>query len=294
MDMMDCVIPTKHARTGVLFTRVGRLRVMNADYRKDGFPPDTHCDCYTCRKYTRAYLHHLFHAEEILGHTLASIHNIHFYMTLMADIREDGRGGAAYHPRMMVKVILYAYCCGITSSRRIAGAFPQSRIMEDPPRLAAGLQRPSHGRLRLPGDRGPRRDPGRERRAGRQDDRTVHRHEEELETAPGPAGAGGSARAHPQHRDAQGAHGAQTADPAGANSLQKTRRHHRAGLRADGHARPQPVLAPWDREGQRGMACDGSGMPALAQATVLGLSAALRPWHGCGKSIRPRRPHEHT
>ena len=61
---------------------------MNADYRKDGFPPDTNCDCYTCQRYTRAYLHHLFHAEEIFGHTLASIHNIHFYMNLMAEIRE--------------------------------------------------------------------------------------------------------------------------------------------------------------------------------------------------------------
>ena len=88
MDMSDCVIPTKYARSGMLFTRVGRLRVTNADYRKDRFPPDTNCDCYTCEHYTRAYLHHLFQAGEILGQTLASIHNLHFYLTLMENIRE--------------------------------------------------------------------------------------------------------------------------------------------------------------------------------------------------------------
>lgn len=87
MDMSDCVIPTKYARTGVLFTSVGRLRIMNAPYRKDKFPPDTNCTCYTCRNYSRAYLHHLFHAGEIVGHTLASIHNLHFYETLMAGAR---------------------------------------------------------------------------------------------------------------------------------------------------------------------------------------------------------------
>jgi queuine tRNA-ribosyltransferase len=88
MDMSDCVIPTKFARAGVLFTRVGRLRVANAPYRKDRFPPDTDCTCYTCANYSRAYLHHLFTADEIFGQALATIHNIHFYMNLMAQIRE--------------------------------------------------------------------------------------------------------------------------------------------------------------------------------------------------------------
>lgn len=92
IDMSDCVIPTKYARTGVIFTQVGRLRVMNNDYRKDRFPPDTACRCYTCENYTRAYLHHLFHAGEIFGQTLATIHNIAFYMNLMADIRQAIRG----------------------------------------------------------------------------------------------------------------------------------------------------------------------------------------------------------
>ena len=87
MDLCDCVIPTKYARSGMLFTRVGRLRVSNAQYRKDRFPPDTNCSCYTCTHYSRAYLHHLFQAGEILGASLASIHNLQFYLNLMGEIR---------------------------------------------------------------------------------------------------------------------------------------------------------------------------------------------------------------
>jgi len=88
LDMSDCVIPTKLARSGVVFTRVGRMRVSNAQYRKDKFPLDTNCQCYTCQHYSRAYLHHLFQAGEILGQTLASLHNIHFYLNLMENIRQ--------------------------------------------------------------------------------------------------------------------------------------------------------------------------------------------------------------
>jgi queuine tRNA-ribosyltransferase len=88
MDMSDCVIPTKYARSGILFTRVGRMRITRPHFRKDKYPPDTNCQCYTCRRFTRAYLHHLFTADEILGDTLASIHNLHFYTDLMAQIRE--------------------------------------------------------------------------------------------------------------------------------------------------------------------------------------------------------------
>ena len=87
MDMSDCVIPTKYARSGILFTRVGRLRITRPNFRRDKFPPDTDCRCYTCRNFTRAYLHHLFQADEILGDTLATIHNLHFYQTLMEKIR---------------------------------------------------------------------------------------------------------------------------------------------------------------------------------------------------------------
>jgi queuine tRNA-ribosyltransferase len=88
MDIMDCVIPTKYARAGVLFTQVGRLRITQRDYRRDKFPPDTHCRCYTCTRFTRAYLHHLFDADEIFGQTLATIHNLAFYGKLMEDIRQ--------------------------------------------------------------------------------------------------------------------------------------------------------------------------------------------------------------
>jgi queuine tRNA-ribosyltransferase len=88
IDMADCVIPTKYARSGVLFTNVGRIRVTRAEFKKDMFPVDTSCECYTCKNYTRAYLNHLFAANEVLSATLTSIHNVHFYMTLMERIRE--------------------------------------------------------------------------------------------------------------------------------------------------------------------------------------------------------------
>ena len=88
LDMSDCVIPSKVARSGILFTRVGKLRITRGQYRKDKFPPDTDCACPTCAHYSRAYLHHLFKAGEILGQTLATIHNLHFYQQLMEDIRQ--------------------------------------------------------------------------------------------------------------------------------------------------------------------------------------------------------------
>ncbi|MEE8396044.1 MAG: tRNA guanosine(34) transglycosylase Tgt [bacterium] len=88
LDMSDCVIPTKLARSGVAFTMVGRLRVSNAQYRRDKFPLDTNCTCYACTHFTRGYLHHLFHAGEMLGQTLVSMHNLQFYFKLMEDIRE--------------------------------------------------------------------------------------------------------------------------------------------------------------------------------------------------------------
>jgi len=97
VDISDCVIPTKYARSGQLFTRVGRIRITRRDYRRDKFPVDTNCGCHTCTHYSRAYLHHLFQAGEILGHSLASIHNIQFYQELMRDIRAaiaEGRFGA--------------------------------------------------------------------------------------------------------------------------------------------------------------------------------------------------------
>ncbi|MBU2646583.1 tRNA guanosine(34) transglycosylase Tgt [bacterium] len=88
VDMMDCIIPTKYARSATLFTNVGKLRVSNREFRSDKFPVDTNCQCYTCRTFSRAYLNHLFAGNEILGSILTSIHNVHFYLDLMRRIRE--------------------------------------------------------------------------------------------------------------------------------------------------------------------------------------------------------------
>ena len=94
MDMFDCVIPTRYARGGTLFTRTGKIRVNDKRYRKDRYPPDTACGCYTCERFPRLVLRHLFYAGEPLFQTLATIHNLQFYQDLMAGIRaaiEAGR-----------------------------------------------------------------------------------------------------------------------------------------------------------------------------------------------------------
>ncbi|MDH7498864.1 MAG: tRNA guanosine(34) transglycosylase Tgt [candidate division NC10 bacterium] len=88
MDLFDCVMPTRHARNGSLFTRLGRLSIKNARYLKDQRPIDEECTCYTCRHFSRAYLRHLFVADEILGLRLNTLHNLHFYLDLMRRIRE--------------------------------------------------------------------------------------------------------------------------------------------------------------------------------------------------------------
>jgi queuine tRNA-ribosyltransferase len=95
IDMFDCVIPTRYARSATVFTRRGRVRLTNRRYRRDGYPIDPSCDCATCAAgFTRAYLHHLFAANEILSAILASVHNVRFYQRLVADARgailEDG------------------------------------------------------------------------------------------------------------------------------------------------------------------------------------------------------------
>ncbi len=88
MDMFDCVIPTRYARSATLFTRRGRIRMTHKNYRRDFFPIDPSCDCYACRTFTRAYLHHLYGANEILSTILGAIHNVRFYQRLMQDMRE--------------------------------------------------------------------------------------------------------------------------------------------------------------------------------------------------------------
>ncbi len=87
IDMFDCVMPTRNARNGHLFTHAGVVRIRNARYRTDTGPLDPECDCYCCRNYSRAYLHHLDRSHEILGARLNTIHNLRYYQTLMEDLR---------------------------------------------------------------------------------------------------------------------------------------------------------------------------------------------------------------
>ncbi len=87
VDMFDCVMPTRNARNGWLFTRNGVVKIRNATYRNDLSPLDEECGCYTCRNFTRAYLHHLFRSQEILGARLNTIHNLYYYQELMAGMR---------------------------------------------------------------------------------------------------------------------------------------------------------------------------------------------------------------
>ncbi|WP_292974867.1 tRNA guanosine(34) transglycosylase Tgt [Nitrosomonas sp.] len=88
IDMFDCVLPTRNARNGWLYTSQGILKLRNSRYRLDTAPPDENCDCYTCRHFTRAYLHHLQRTGEMLGARLNSLHNLHYYQKLMSAIRD--------------------------------------------------------------------------------------------------------------------------------------------------------------------------------------------------------------
>jgi queuine tRNA-ribosyltransferase len=89
IDMFDCVIPTRYARSATVFTARGRIRLTNRRYRRDAYPIDISCDCYACAdgRFSRAYLHHLFAANEVLSAILCSIHNVHFYQSLMRRAR---------------------------------------------------------------------------------------------------------------------------------------------------------------------------------------------------------------
>ena len=89
VDMFDCVLPTRSGRTGQAFTSRGTVNIKNARHTLDKRPLDNYCNCHTCTNFSRAYLHHLFKAQEILGLMLLSLHNIHFYITLMKNIRNS-------------------------------------------------------------------------------------------------------------------------------------------------------------------------------------------------------------
>jgi queuine tRNA-ribosyltransferase len=109
VDLFDCVAPTRMGRNGAAFTADGRINIKRAEFRTDTRPLDEECDCAACRRYTRAYVRHLFVADEILGHRLLSLHNVHFLVRLMAEARNMVRAGtfngwsrdwlARYHSR---------------------------------------------------------------------------------------------------------------------------------------------------------------------------------------------------
>jgi queuine tRNA-ribosyltransferase len=109
VDLFDCVAPTRMGRNGAAFTRDGRLNIKRAEFRADPAPLDAECDCTACTRFSRAYLRHLFTADEILGLRLLSLHNVHFLVRLMRDARTAIRAGtldawarewlARYHSR---------------------------------------------------------------------------------------------------------------------------------------------------------------------------------------------------
>jgi len=93
MDIFDCVIPSRMARSGTLFTAFGKIRITNNQFRKDAYPIDTSCDCYTCRNFSRAFIRHLITSKEVLGTMLCTIHNIRFYQHLMEQCRSAIENG---------------------------------------------------------------------------------------------------------------------------------------------------------------------------------------------------------
>src|SRR5207237_8158227 len=109
IDLFDCVRPTRAARNGLLFTRQGRLQIKAARYAKDPRPADAGCRCYTCRTFTRAYLRHLFAAQELLAFRLNTLHNLTFYMDLLAGLRQAIEAGT---PRAHLQRLLEAFAAG--------------------------------------------------------------------------------------------------------------------------------------------------------------------------------------
>ncbi len=89
VDLFDCVLPTRNARNGTVFTRRGKVVIKNAEWKDDPRPIDERCRCYACANFSRAYLRHLFHAGEILGPRLATLHSVSFYLAMMAEMRES-------------------------------------------------------------------------------------------------------------------------------------------------------------------------------------------------------------
>ncbi len=87
-DMFDCVLPTRNARNGQLFTECGTINISNAQYKDDTEPLEPGCECYTCRHYSRAYLRHLYMTRELLAYRFNTIHNIHYFISFMKHMRK--------------------------------------------------------------------------------------------------------------------------------------------------------------------------------------------------------------
>ena len=96
IDMFDCVIPTRHARNGYLYTSEGVVKIRNSKYKDSLDPLDSKCKCYTCKNFSRGYLHHLDKTREMLGSTLQTIHNLHFYLNLMTNLRLSIESGTLH------------------------------------------------------------------------------------------------------------------------------------------------------------------------------------------------------
>lgn len=118
VDTFDCVAPTRQARNGALFTYSGRINIKNSEYKTDFSPVDHDCDCYACQNYTKAYIHHLMIANEVLGLTLASIHNEHFVVKTVDSIRESIIDGSFFEYK---KRFLEKYY-GVEGAKRFNGA----------------------------------------------------------------------------------------------------------------------------------------------------------------------------
>ena len=121
IDMFDCVMPTRNARNGHLFTSAGIVRIRNSAHQSDTAPLDPACECYTCRNYSRAYLRHLDRCNEILGARLNSIHNLHYYMCLMARIRVAVESGDFRH-------FAADFLAGPEAAATPAGSPPDARV----------------------------------------------------------------------------------------------------------------------------------------------------------------------
>jgi len=138
VDMFDCVLPTRNARNGMFFTRAGRLVIKNARYADDEGPIDPGCSCYTCRHYSRAYLRHLYLAEEILAMRLNTIHNLHFYLTFMGEIRQ------AMAEDRLKEWVKTCYAQGASEEENDPGQLDPWRASS--PKKPAGKRNPAPGR----------------------------------------------------------------------------------------------------------------------------------------------------